>query len=103
MIWAISLTVVIFSIVVVGVRVNGTLATSSESDTPHRVATIVPSHLIRQAPGDEPMTAPTRRRRSIGRRTSFAAFDRLPRRLGWKYEYSDGEAHVSPANVFVPF
>jgi ribosomal protein S18 acetylase RimI-like enzyme len=49
------------------------------------------------------MATHVRRLRSIRRRMSFAAFDRLPRQLGWKYEYDDGYARVWPAGVFVPF
>jgi len=49
------------------------------------------------------MTTQTRRLRSIRRRMTFAAFDRLPRRVGWKYEYYDGTATVAPARVFVPY
>src|SRR5262245_56780839 len=49
------------------------------------------------------MATHTRRLRCIHRRMSFAAFDRLPRQLGWRYEYHDGFARVWPASVFVPF
>jgi hypothetical protein len=32
---------------------------------------------------------------------SFGAFQRLPRRVGWKHEYYDGMAHLRPAPVVV--
>jgi GNAT superfamily N-acetyltransferase len=34
---------------------------------------------------------------------SPAAFDRLPRQIGWKYEYHDGVADIRPASIMVPF
>jgi ribosomal protein S18 acetylase RimI-like enzyme len=34
---------------------------------------------------------------------AFAAFERLPRRLGWKHEYYGGKAHVRPAWLTVAF
>jgi L-amino acid N-acyltransferase YncA len=34
---------------------------------------------------------------------SFGAFQRLPRRVGWKHEYYDGMAHLRPAPVMVTF
>jgi ribosomal protein S18 acetylase RimI-like enzyme len=49
------------------------------------------------------MTVQIRRVRSVQRRMSFAAFDRSPRQMGWKYEYRDGKALIFPAKVFVPF
>jgi ribosomal protein S18 acetylase RimI-like enzyme len=44
-----------------------------------------------------------KRLRAVRRKMSFAAFKRLPRRLGWKHEYYDGRAHLRPASVMVPF
>jgi ribosomal protein S18 acetylase RimI-like enzyme len=44
-----------------------------------------------------------RRLRSIRRRMSFAAFDRLPRQLGWRHEYHSGVADIRPASIMVPF
>src|SRR5207248_5541602 len=44
-----------------------------------------------------------RRLRSIHRKMSFAAFERLPRRLGWKHEYYGGKAHVRPSHMSVTF
>jgi predicted N-acetyltransferase YhbS len=32
---------------------------------------------------------------------SFAAFERLPHRLGWKHEYYGGKAHIRPAHMGV--
>src|SRR4051794_1057625 len=44
-----------------------------------------------------------RRLRPIHRKMSFAAFERLPHRLGWKHEYYDGKAHIRPAHLSVTF
>lgn len=43
------------------------------------------------------------RMRSIHRKMSFAAFERQPRRLGWKYEYLGESAHITPAKLSVKF
>jgi GNAT superfamily N-acetyltransferase len=32
---------------------------------------------------------------------SFAAFERLPRTIGWKHEYYGGKAHIRPAHLMV--
>src|SRR4051794_22857938 len=42
------------------------------------------------------------RLRPVHRRMSFAAFQRLPHRLGWKHEYYGGAAHLRPSEVTVP-
>src|SRR5438477_8636215 len=42
-----------------------------------------------------------RRLRPIHRKMSFAAFQRLPRRLGWKHEYYGGKAHLTPSKMAV--
>jgi GNAT superfamily N-acetyltransferase len=42
-----------------------------------------------------------KRLRSIHRKMSFAAFERLRWRLGWKHEYYDGRAHIRPASLSV--
>src|SRR5947208_4651179 len=42
-----------------------------------------------------------RRLRPIHRKMSFAAFERLPHRLGWKHEYYGGKAHIRPAHLSV--
>jgi L-amino acid N-acyltransferase YncA len=55
--------------------------------------------MARQAPN----LVPRRRLRPIHRRMSWTAFQRLPRRLGWKHEYYDGQAHLTPASLVVPF
>jgi len=44
-----------------------------------------------------------RRLRAIHRKMSFAAFERLPHRLGWKHEYYGGKAHIRPAHLSVTF
>lgn len=42
-----------------------------------------------------------RRLRPIHRKMSFAAFERMPHRLGWKHEYYGGTAHIRPAHLSV--
>ena len=42
-----------------------------------------------------------RRLRAIHRKMSFAAFERLPHRIGWKHEYYGGKAHIRPAHLSV--
>jgi GNAT superfamily N-acetyltransferase len=42
-----------------------------------------------------------KRLRSIHRKMSFAAFEHLRWRLGWKHEYYDGRAHIRPASLMV--
>jgi GNAT superfamily N-acetyltransferase len=44
-----------------------------------------------------------KRLRAIHRRMSFATFERIPRRPGWKHEYYGGMAHIRPATVMVTF
>jgi GNAT superfamily N-acetyltransferase len=44
-----------------------------------------------------------KRLRSIHRKMSFAAFERMRWRLGWKHEYYDGGAHIKPASMSVTF
>lgn len=39
----------------------------------------------------------------LHRRISFAAFERIPRQPGWKYEYIDGKAHITAAHTVVSF
>jgi GNAT superfamily N-acetyltransferase len=39
--------------------------------------------------------------RSRHQAMSFEEFERMPRELGWKYEYWNGEAHVSPGHQVV--
>jgi len=39
----------------------------------------------------------------IHRKMSFAAFQRLPHRLGWKHEYYGGRAHIRPGWMSVRF
>ena len=51
----------------------------------------------------EPERFKVRRLRAVHRKMSFAAFQRLPRRLGWKHEYYDGKAHLVPKSVMVTF
>src|SRR5436309_1734298 len=41
------------------------------------------------------------RLRPIHRRMSFVAFERLPRQIGWKYEYYTGRAHITPSKINV--
>src|SRR5437764_14387320 len=41
------------------------------------------------------------RLRPVHRRMSFAAFQRLPHRLGWKHEYYGGAAHLRPSTTTV--
>ena len=41
--------------------------------------------------------------RPVHRRMSFAAFERIPRRPGWKHEYYDGQAHITPSHTTVSF
>jgi len=36
-------------------------------------------------------------------RMSFAAFERIPRRAGWKYEYYGGQTHITPSHITVSF
>jgi hypothetical protein len=43
------------------------------------------------------------RLRPIRRKMSWAAFDRLPRRLGWKHEYIDGTAYLRPSWQYVRY
>jgi GNAT superfamily N-acetyltransferase len=42
-----------------------------------------------------------KRQRPVRRKMSWAAFERLPRRMGWKHEYFDGTAYLRPASVTV--
>jgi N-acetylglutamate synthase-like GNAT family acetyltransferase len=44
-----------------------------------------------------------KRLRPIRRKMSWAAFERLPRRMGWKHEYFEGTAYLRPASRHVPF
>jgi RimJ/RimL family protein N-acetyltransferase len=44
-----------------------------------------------------------KRLRAIRRKMSFAAFQRLPRRVGWKHEYFGGRAYIRPSPVMVTF
>jgi RimJ/RimL family protein N-acetyltransferase len=44
-----------------------------------------------------------RRLRAVHRKMSFAAFESLPHRLGWKHEYYGGKAHIRPAYMSVTF
>jgi len=39
----------------------------------------------------------------LHRRMSWAAFERISRQPGWKYEYIDGKAHITPAHTVVSF
>ncbi len=48
-----------------------------------------------------PQNLRRKRLRSIHRRMSFVAFQRLRRQLGWKYEYYGGQAHVIPSRITV--
>jgi len=41
--------------------------------------------------------------RPLHRRMSFAAFERIPRRPGWKHEYYGGQAHITPSHTTVSF
>jgi GNAT superfamily N-acetyltransferase len=41
--------------------------------------------------------------RPLHRRMSFAAFERIPRRPGWKHEYYGGRAHITPSHTTVSF
>ena len=50
-----------------------------------------------KAPGKQHL----KRLRSTHRKMSFAAFERMRWRLGWKHEYYDGRAHIKPASLTV--
>jgi L-amino acid N-acyltransferase YncA len=39
--------------------------------------------------------------RAVHRKMSAAAFKRLPRRLGWKYEYFGDKVHITPMKLFL--
>jgi GNAT superfamily N-acetyltransferase len=52
-------------------------------------------------PGNASAKPRTKRLRSIHRKMSFAAFEHLRWRLGWKHEYYDGRAHIRPASLMV--
>jgi GNAT superfamily N-acetyltransferase len=41
--------------------------------------------------------------RPVHRRMSFAAFERIRRRPGWKHEYYGGQAHITPSHTTVSF
>jgi len=41
--------------------------------------------------------------RPLHQRMSFAAFERIPRRPGWKHEYYGGQAHITPSHTTVSF
>jgi RimJ/RimL family protein N-acetyltransferase len=43
------------------------------------------------------------RLRPIRRKMSWEAFERLPRRMGWKHEYFDGTAYLRPSSRHVTF
>jgi GNAT superfamily N-acetyltransferase len=53
--------------------------------------------------GKAPDKQRIKRLRSIHRKMSFAAFERMRWRLGWKHEYYDGRAHIKPASMAVTF
>jgi ribosomal protein S18 acetylase RimI-like enzyme len=50
-----------------------------------------------------PRQGKIKRLRCIHRKMSFAAFQRLPHRLGWKHEYYGGKAHITPGWITVKF